>query len=553
MAGAMADSVSGVHTRTKNLAGDIMETIGGVFGQLRRQMELQLIPVLEGLNEWFTANGPKIYAIFANLPEVLRIVGETGINIVKKMFSLETLGSLLANLAEGIVRAISVAFKEIFLGWRTLIAGFTDIAREFGDNFWRYFLQGYLNAITTLPRKGLGLLGNLLGIEGMANMEQTLKVNLVGEGVGKAINDRVMAQIGGFAGSVGQGVWGALKELGGAAVDAAKTLEPILSEAGRKLAPIIEKGAAEFTKYNSRVEDLANSTVDATAALHSFAFPEPSLFEQSKAGYPQMMLDQMFANIGAGGGGGAKGGVTGVASQGLLAFEGALTDATIGMSGFAGQVAQSVMQLGPWGALLELSKPILQGWLDVIGPILENALKPLFGALVILGQYLAIFLVPWLTAIAPLLDMFGQLIALLVPVIDAVSRPFRFLADFMGWVIAKIRYGFDQLLAWLDSIIPGNQGWASGVPNPGAFVSYAFDNPLATASWADITGAGADYFAGMGGAGGEMGAAATYRQERPITVSIDVHDNTIAGDGSFRDLALAIKNELVSVDALGLA
>jgi hypothetical protein len=48
------------------------------------------------------------------------------------------------------------------------------------------------------------------------------------------------------------------------------------------------------------------------------------------------------------------------------------------------------------------------------------------------------------------------------------------------------------------------------------------------------------------------GRGATYQQARPINVGINVHDNMIAGNGSFRALAIQIKDEFVSLGILGL-
>lgn len=447
MAVVMADTVSGVHTRVKNLYSDIQETIGSVMGLLRKRMEDQLIPVLEGVNKWFTANAPKIYAIFAHLPEVMRVVGETIIAILRRCFSLETISDVLSKLGEGLVRAIGAAFKGIFTAWRELIAGFVEIAKEFGNDFWKYFVQGYVNAVTALPRKGLGILGNLLGIEGMANLEQTLKLNLVGEGVGAQIGARLEGLVVQWGKTAASGVVASLKEVGSAVVEVARIFDPEMKAAAAKLAPILEKGAAEFEAYQAKAQQVAEETaviaqegtLSLTRVITAVSAPLWTFGEKLKDGADRMVkvarswsdgikwalesftgsvawsarvlgatLKSALGDLFSGGGfslGGAlasnlpqPAGESDLAAQlaisNLTAFGDALQQATLQSLGFAGQVMQSVITMGPLGLLFEALKPVLEGVLGVLAPLLNEALAPLMGFLVVLGQIVGESLAP---------------------------------------------------------------------------------------------------------------------------------------------------------------
>ena len=537
MAEAIGDTVSGVHTRTGNLIGDIKETIGGIFGQLRRNLELQLIPVLEGLNEWFTKNAPKIYAVFAKLPQVLRVVGETGIEIMKKMFSLETLGDLLANLGKGLVAAIGEAFKGIFKGWQALIAGFLDTAKEFGSKFWLYFLQGLVNNMTSLPRKALGFVGRLLNLEGMAELEETLKVKIVDADTGRAIGERVSASLGAAAGAAGGGIIGSLKALGAAALDATKVLGPVMEEAGRKLEPIIAEGAAEFSKYNAKIEGLANATDQLTAQVirgtaELTAFNSAAEIAQTPTGnyYPGAPVPEMDAALM--GGGGAKD----ISRLGWI-----LQDVGQGIGSFASGLWGAAQSITSLKLILDPLSTIFQSFAATLAPVVDKVLAPVVGALSVLGQALAKILAPAIIALSPIIEKLAQAFVwlynnVLRPVGNMISTLFQVLATILT-AVANAFIGIANLfLAKKDEI----KYLKAPTINSNALSEISYERLSASGDAAISTGA-------------SMGASASYQQARPISVTIDVHDNTIAGDGSFRDLALTLKNEFASLGVLGMA
>jgi hypothetical protein len=669
LAEAMTKTVSGRHKMLENLASDIQETIGSVFGALRAKMEEQLIPVLEGMNKWFTENAPKMYAVFANFPEVMKAALQTVVLLWRKAMSLETLGDVWVNLSMGLIQAMAATFRGVFEMWKSLIVGFLDIGRQFGKDFWKVFIEGYVNALSFLPRKGLDLLGKLLGREEIGAFGESLKVDLSG-GAGKQIADRVQEVILQAGQAAVGGIGEALKGLGMVVVDTTKLFAPELAQGGKLLAEAMKTGTQEFVAYNAETQKLASATAGVIAPIvetsRIFADSQSvvwgmtqemeeagrqaavnamilenltsrfstadtaiwglsedaedagrrlallgnigSVFSETmksatmgmtqveeeaarQAAVDAMILENLTSRFstadtalmglsedaedaarklallgnafvelervilpepsgrggnletrrGAGSGWGA-GGYEGVQAslertRGWVdAFGSALQSAVGGAEGFTGQLIQSVASMGPLGLVFEAFRPVIEGIMETLAPVVNDVLGPVIEGLTELGRIIgsgAGHIVGWIGRFVSGLTgatrhfeaASGEIAASAVALTNTA----------MTATIALANAGLTVLSEALN-VVAGER--KTGVPEK------TFPEIEGGPGITGVTGGGT--ITGGGGGG------ATYQQARPINVEIRISDNMIAGDGSFRELALAIRRELGSIDQLGL-
>ena len=222
----------------------------------------------------------------------------------------------------------------------------------------------------------------------------------------------------------------------------------------------------------------------------------------------------------------------------------------------ATQIAPVLVEVfGALGAVIAQTAPFWDALSQLVVSIVGTVggfLSPLLGALV-----------PILTALTPVLEaVSGIFEGVLAPVLRFVGTLLGKIGAVIGWVMQKL-VGFGTLvyriitLQW-DQL--GSIDWGGSLADALAAVG-------ATSS----TGGGithADRFPTKGPQGGgtgsswttptwttpsTIGGSASYQQARPIYVNMPIYGNTIAGDGSFRALALQLKQELLSLDVLGLA
>ena len=187
----------------------------------------------------------------------------------------------------------------------------------------------------------------------------------------------------------------------------------------------------------------------------------------------------------------------------------------------AGEMGFAASALGALGPAAAALGPVLQGMMSVLKPLILDALKPLLGILRVIGKFLGGILAPSFHILGAVTKLVGQVFQwlynnvfkhvgnVIIQVYNAIADVINFLLGWLGINIAKA--------ALLEDI--------------------------------DIEQEGAEALDAVGGSS-STGSAATFRQQRPIEITVNIHDNEIAGDGSFRDLAIRLRDELETLGAL---
>lgn len=184
----------------------------------------------------------------------------------------------------------------------------------------------------------------------------------------------------------------------------------------------------------------------------------------------------------------------------------------------------------------------------VLAPLVEGIVTPLVNALQSSG-FLDL-LVRLVSGIMPtlvsLFQSLGSFLEVTMPFWDALGKIVVATGAIFGWLVEKV-IAFGKTLWYAVTFQWGKIGGVDW----GGSLTAALDAAMAA------YGAAATVPTAAAGAAGTTttvvsGAGATYQQARPITVNMTVSGNWIAGDGSFRALALTIRDELRALEVLGI-
>jgi len=173
-----------------------------------------------------------------------------------------------------------------------------------------------------------------------------------------------------------------------------------------------------------------------------------------------------------------------------------------------GPIGALITAMDSFGSIMQLLSPgltILQGLLQVIDPIINEALAPFVEILTIIGQ------------------IAGQL---LLPVLKPIAWAFKAIADAI--------YGFIKFVVKaINALIPGKR-WDIDIPKSLGDAGGGEKPTLVD----DSTG---------GGSGG-----GTYSTGRTSYNYVTITAEVVAGDGGLRELAMMIRGELEALDAIGV-
>jgi hypothetical protein len=219
----------------------------------------------------------------------------------------------------------------------------------------------------------------------------------------------------------------------------------------------------------------------------------------------------------------------------MLAVDGLLS--TVGPQLFAvlDQLIKIINDVGAiLGSFLTPVLAILTPYLDLIGIILQTALVPI------------------LNILSPVLQLVVSLLEILFPVIKAVAiafeiimSPIKYIGDLFMWAARQIQIAVHNLVQFIQHPINASK---RNILGHTGFTSDAFTGlggRIANIWDVTNTSAGAGAMAGVSGTGGK---SASYSGKRDITVNVSISQSAIA---DLRDIALLIRNEIKSAEALG--
>lgn len=175
------------------------------------------------------------------------------------------------------------------------------------------------------------------------------------------------------------------------------------------------------------------------------------------------------------------------------------------------QFGGMISSLGTVKSLMDPIGLILEGFMEVLGPLIDEALAPLVGVFKILGQLLAKTLVP--------------VINILSPVIEGIAKIFVWFANKVVIPVGNLFIDIMRGIIHALNKIPGVR-----IRKPDRLEQISLDS---------ATSAGSGAGGGSGGAGG--GTGASYTGSRPITFNF-YNQGNVVGSGGMEELAMLVES-----------
>lgn len=241
-------------------------------------------------------------------------------------------------------------------------------------------------------------------------------------------------------------------------------------------------------------------------------------------------------------------------------------------------IKEAFMNIEAINALMNWQTTVLNAFMDVIGPMINNLLEPLVGALAIIGNMLGQLFVPLFNTLAALLEPLYGILADLLNVMQPIFATFALLlgivgmivractpllkvieviTDAIGWVatqvtkvVVLIAKGIDWLMNSIINIINAVIRAINNLPfvNIGTIaqsdlagtIENSFGQQL---TGAELTAAGSSTLSSLSNGG------ATYSGAKDIYININFDHSYVNGDAM--EIALMLKAEMERAEAMG--
>lgn len=208
-------------------------------------------------------------------------------------------------------------------------------------------------------------------------------------------------------------------------------------------------------------------------------------------------------------------------------------------SGWIGVLVEALMNLENVVSIIGWWLTIIRGFIEEIGPVINEVLQPVVNALLQIGKLVGQALTPSVKALIPVIEVLAEVFTwlynkILIPIGNAIMVFFTIIGN-IGIAVANLFIDIYNLFAW---ILGKSQKDKKNYLDPNDYMLQEIDTE-------DILGS--DYGSSSSSTGTTLGAS--YTAQRDITVNISYSHSFVNGDA--QQIAIQIKKELESVNALG--
>ncbi len=152
-------------------ARDVIDQIrGGAMSAFLPAIKAGLTNIITWLQDvaknvvaWADRNQAVIYAIFTGLPEIIKEVMNTAVNIVKLAFTGDVMINIMKIFGQYISDSLRLGISTVPFLFKTILKVAENGWEAFGDNAGKYVVNGLVNAILTGPRWIASLLRVITG------------------------------------------------------------------------------------------------------------------------------------------------------------------------------------------------------------------------------------------------------------------------------------------------------------------------------------------------------------------------------------------------------
>lgn len=217
------------------------------------------------------------------------------------------------------------------------------------------------------------------------------------------------------------------------------------------------------------------------------------------------------------------------------------------------RLTTNMAQFGPiLGAIITALHYVIEGFVETIGPILEDFVQWGLEPLREFGRMIGQIITPILEEIMPsviatgkvLMNLFGAIARLLTPIVETLMRVIgpvlSVLADVLVTIVGTISWAIDWLaycITWVLNKV--TFGWVQQSANPGGlndYLSNMYADPTSSYSSAGMNSTGVTNASYQGG----------------TVIHLNVYQNgVVCGDNGILEFATMIKNELADVAYYG--
>lgn len=501
---AMANTEAGKARQVENTFDDLKKTIGEIILNIKNISFSYILEPLSGITNWLSQNKEKIINFFRYLPE---IVLETGVfvrDILKKAFSWDFLWKYLKisfNFCWVFIKSFFNSFIAYVkaLGsiiWEPLKYGFEIMLYGIKQSFYAA-MNFFVDRLNNLLDK-INYLRKVFGKEKIAKFEKwgtndnKAPENNIGKNIKKAFGDAIK-------------IW---TESG---KEIATTWVSSMKEIG-------EEFKDEFSEFSGKFEDImskkpAKKEPDGVIEGEGEGDGKPPEDKKKLDTAPFRELLDNVKNAG-------------------------------GAIGWIGNVAEKAATSGnPLVIVVELLKIVLEGLIEVIGPILNSILAPLFGILRVIGKFLGIVLTPLLRLLEPILR---PLIKIFLFLYNNVLVPIGNGLIFMFNLIHNAFAAFINGISTLVRIV------TFGAVNLGR-ASYRSLNEgrLERISETDLAMEGRAALKSGGASGAQNASSGASAAVAAKPTEINIHFNNSFVNGDAREIALRLREEIKEAEKMG--
>jgi hypothetical protein len=210
------------------------------------------------------------------------------------------------------------------------------------------------------------------------------------------------------------------------------------------------------------------------------------------------------------------------------------------LGGLEGVILQMSSSIEGVAALMNPIGLLAQGFIAVVGDVLNSGLMPLIGIIVQVGHVLGSILLPFITMSANAFQALAELW------VWGYNNVFRHIFNILIGVANVVQMAFWSLMQAIVNIV--NAIPFVNIRNPmGAQPRSLTDGMLDAITLDGMGAAGADASGYTG-----PGAAAQYTTGRNITINQEINVQHLVGTDGFREFAVMVRDEILEVERMGV-
>ena len=496
---AMANTEAGKARQVQNTFEDMKKIIGEIVLSIKNISFSYILKPLKNITNWLSKNKDNFINFFRNLPEIASLSFSVLDKMMKKVFTFDFLwisfknaikiiGTLFGSLLAVLISTVTAVGNII---WQPLRYGFELIIYGIKQAFYavmNFFVDGLNN-----------LLDKINSVREFFGKEKIEKFEKWGKDDNKKPENKIWDNIkGGF------------KNLGDTVVNSVAAVSDVIKEAGADYGNLFKDEFKEFSNKFGKIMSRPSNEKKQEQTIGGESSPAPQKEDDTS---PFKELIDTVKNAG-------------------------------GAIGWLGNVAEKAAQTGdPLVIVVELLKIVFEGMIEMLGPILNSILAPLFGILRVIGKFLGIVLTPLLRILEPILrPLIKAFLFLYNNVLVPIGNGLIFVFNLVHNAIAGFINGISTLVR-IITFGAVNLGRASYRSLNEGRLEKISETELSTEGQTALKSGGAS-----GSQNASAGASAALAA-KPTEINIHFSHSFVNGDA--REIALKLREEIKEAEKMG--